>query len=198
MPACDHSTKRPHPSPAGSTGGWVGALLFASVAPQRATVQEPIPGPRQKRSGDPRWRGSVRLLDEPQFVALILFEQVGSRAVERHGQGQHRAGGSPLGVTAVLVVGLETDLRLPVGALAPLDLAGTVDTCGDHGVLLCYLQPGSSTVCPGGWHFAPGSLGPCCELPGPKSGSANAAGVAAPSTPSATARPARKRRVRIR
>src|SRR5829696_3595943 len=38
-----------------------------------------------------------------------------------------------------------------------------------------YLQPGSSTVCPGGWHFAPASFGPLLLLPGPKSGSAAAA-----------------------
>jgi hypothetical protein len=38
-----------------------------------------------------------------------------------------------------------------------------------------YLQPGSVVVCPGGWHFAPGSCGPLLLSPGPKSGSANAA-----------------------
>jgi hypothetical protein len=37
-----------------------------------------------------------------------------------------------------------------------------------------YLQPGSSTVCPGGWHLAPPSCGPLLLLPGPKSGSAKA------------------------
>src|SRR5215208_2310558 len=37
-----------------------------------------------------------------------------------------------------------------------------------------YLQPGSLTVWPGGWHFAPPSLGPLLLFPGPKSGSANA------------------------
>src|SRR5215211_7081341 len=44
-----------------------------------------------------------------------------------------------------------------------------------HSLLPTYLQPGVSTVCPGGWHFAPGSFGPLLLLPGPKSGSANAA-----------------------
>lgn len=38
-----------------------------------------------------------------------------------------------------------------------------------------YLQPGSSTVCPGGWHFAPPSFGPLLLLPGPKSGFPKAA-----------------------
>jgi hypothetical protein len=37
-----------------------------------------------------------------------------------------------------------------------------------------YLQPGSLTVCPGGWHLAPPSFGPLLLLPGPKSGSATA------------------------
>src|SRR5215218_8762816 len=37
-----------------------------------------------------------------------------------------------------------------------------------------YLQPGSSTVWPGGWHLAPPSFGPLLLLPGPKSGSAKA------------------------
>lgn len=37
-----------------------------------------------------------------------------------------------------------------------------------------YLQPGSFTGCPGGWHFAPGSSGPLLLRPGPKSGSAKA------------------------
>jgi hypothetical protein len=41
---------------------------------------------------------------------------------------------------------------------------------GGHCLVL--LQPGSSTVCPGGWHFAPPSFGPLLLLPGPKSGEA--------------------------
>ena len=36
-----------------------------------------------------------------------------------------------------------------------------------------YLQPGSLTVCPGGWHLAAGSCGPFWLFPGPKSGLAN-------------------------
>src|SRR5215218_4673490 len=47
-----------------------------------------------------------------------------------------------------------------------------------------YLQPGSSTVWPGGWHFALASFGPPPLLPGPKDGSPNAAGASAPRTPS--------------
>src|SRR5829696_10013581 len=46
-----------------------------------------------------------------------------------------------------------------------------------------YLQPGSVTVCPGGWHLALASFGPPPLLPGPKLGSASAAGASAPSTP---------------
>src|SRR5215213_3517832 len=37
-----------------------------------------------------------------------------------------------------------------------------------------YLQPGSVTVWPGGWHFAPPSFGPLELFPGPKSGFAAA------------------------
>src|SRR5829696_9608466 len=47
-----------------------------------------------------------------------------------------------------------------------------------------YLQPGVSTVCPGGWHLALASLGPPPLLPGPNDGSAIAAGASAPSTDS--------------
>jgi hypothetical protein len=50
-----------------------------------------------------------------------------------------------------------------------------------------YLHSGLSSVCPGGWHLAPGSCGPLLLLPGPKSGSASATG-AAEATPSVTAR----------
>jgi hypothetical protein len=51
-----------------------------------------------------------------------------------------------------------------------------------------YLQPGSFTVWPGGWHLAPPSFGPLLLLPGPKSGSAKAvAGMA--SAPIASASP---------
>src|SRR5215211_8606941 len=50
-----------------------------------------------------------------------------------------------------------------------------------------YLQPGSFTVWPGGWHLAPPSFGPLLLLPGPKSGSAKAdAGIASAPTASAT------------
>src|SRR5829696_1795828 len=47
-----------------------------------------------------------------------------------------------------------------------------------------YLQPGVSTVCPGGWHLALASFGPPPLLPGPNDGSAIAAGASAPSTAS--------------
>ena len=44
---------------------------------------------------------------------------------------------------------------------------------------LLYLQAGKPAAWPGGWQSAPGSCGPLFELPGPKSGSANAvAGIA--------------------
>ena len=58
------------------------------------------------------------------------------------------------------------------------------DSRGQVSEEMTYLQPGSVTVCPGGWHLAPPSFGPLLLLPGPKSGSASAAGASAPSTPS--------------
>src|SRR5215212_11150600 len=45
-----------------------------------------------------------------------------------------------------------------------------------------YLQPGVVVVWPGGWHLALASFGPPPLLPGPKDGSAIAAGASAPST----------------
>src|SRR5829696_3887366 len=45
-----------------------------------------------------------------------------------------------------------------------------------------YLQPGVSTVCPGGWHLALASFGPPPLLPGPNDGSPSAAGASAPNT----------------
>ena len=48
---------------------------------------------------------------------------------------------------------------------------------------VAYLQPGSNTVWPGGWHLAPASFGPFWLLPGPKSGSATAGAAGMESAP---------------
>jgi hypothetical protein len=52
--------------------------------------------------------------------------------------------------------------------------AATANPAGGLVGAAYYLQPGSKTVWPGGWHFAPPSFGPLLLLPGPKSGSAKA------------------------
>ena len=52
-------------------------------------------------------------------------------------------------------------------------------------VAASYLQPGVSTVWPGGWHFAPPSCGPFLLLPGPKSGSAKAGAAVMDRAPTA-------------
>jgi len=60
-----------------------------------------------------------------------------------------------------------------------------------------YLQPGSNTVWPGGWHLAPPSFGPFWLLPGPKSGAATtgAAGMASAPVAKTAARSLRLRMV---
>jgi hypothetical protein len=66
---------------------------------------------------------------------------------------------------------------------------------GASHTLAAYLQPGSFTVWPGGWHLAPPSFGPFELLPGPKSGSAatGAAGMASAPTVRTAARSLRLR-----
>jgi hypothetical protein len=59
-----------------------------------------------------------------------------------------------------------------------------------------YLQPGSKTVWPGGWHLAPPSFGPLLLLPGPKSGSATAGAAGMASAPTDSMR-AKSLRLRI-
>jgi integrase-like protein len=66
----------------------------------------------------------------------------------------------------------EQAVGLPIEAAQPgLAIA---NSAGASSGSAYYLQPGSVTVWPGGWHFAPGSFGPLLLLPGPKSGSAKA------------------------
>jgi hypothetical protein len=94
---------------------------------------------------------------------------------------------------------VSTTLRPPSGktTFRPKTAGGSTWSPRRVAASVAYLQPGSKTVWPGGWHLAPPSFGPFWLLPGPKSGfaTAGAAGMASAPTDRMAAKSLRLRMI---